>query len=156
VPSIFIPPQPPDPRRLGFTPRRNVGHHNLRRRVINLKVAQGLAAASVPTAATVYPFLAAPVYLTDVDLFHLVLTATQAVSGSPAGVQIVVQMVDVNGNFAAMPGSPFTLTLIAGATLGQLATPLLVQNFGDLVAVGLQAASPWAAGQLVVGIKAKG
>lgn len=156
MPSIFIPPAPPDPRRLAFSPRRNIGHVNARRRSINLKVAQGLVAASVPTAATVYPFLAAPVYLADVDLFHIFLTATLAVSGSPAGVAIVVQYADGAGNFVAYPGSPFALIMIAGTTIGVIAQPLLIQNYGDVFAVGLQALSPWLGGQLAIFAKGKG
>src|SRR5579875_1033760 len=98
MPSIYIPPTPGDPRRLGFSPRRNIGAVNQRQRTINYKVMQGLAAASVPVAATTYPFLGSPVYLSLLQQFHIFLTATQAVSGTPAGVQIVVQMVDVAGN----------------------------------------------------------
>jgi hypothetical protein len=155
MPSIYIPPAPPDPRRLGFNPRRNTGAVNARRRNINLKVMQGLAAASTPAAATAFPFLCGPFYLTDVDLFHVFLTATAAVSGAPAGVQIVVQQSDASGNMTAIAGSPFNLTLLGGTT-GILAAPLLVQNFGDLVAIGLQASTPWAGGTLAVIVKAKG
>lgn len=156
MPSIFIPSQPPDPRRLGFNPRRNIGAVNQRRRVLNLKVAQGLDAHQVPLAATAYPFLAAPVYLADVDAFHVFLTATIAVAGAASGVQIVLQYADGNGNFTAYPGSPFALTLIPGASSGVLAPPLLVQHHGDLIAIGLQAASPWTSGQLAILVKGKG
>jgi hypothetical protein len=156
MPSIFIPPQPPDPRRLGFNPRRNIGAVNQRRRVVNLKVAQGLDAQQVPVAATAYPFLAAPLYLADVAVFHIFLTATIAVTGAATGAQIVLQYADGNGNFAAYPGSPFALTLIPGVTSGVLAQPLLVQHHGDLVAIGLQAASPWTSGQLAILVKGKG
>ena len=54
-----------------------------------------------------------------------------------------------------VPGSPFALTLLGGTT-GVLAVPLLLQNFGDLIAVGLQASSPWSGGTLMVSLKAKG
>lgn len=156
MPSIYIPPQPPDPRRLGFNPRRIIGAVNQRQRTVNLKLVQGLNAASVPVAATTYPFLAPPVYLTDLASFHVFIVATGTLSGTPSAVQVVVQLVDVNGNFAAGPGSPFNVTLIAGATTGLIAEPLLVQNVGDLVAIGLQAATPWAGGQLLLGLKGKG
>lgn len=156
MPSIYIPPQPADPRRLGFSPRRNIGAVNQRQRTVNLKLVQGLVAANTPAAATAYPFLAPPVYVTNLATFHLFLVATQAVSGTPAGVQFVVQLVDVNGNFAAAPGSPYNLTLIPGATTGLIAQPVLVQYVGDLIAVGLQAATPWSGGQLLIGLKGKG
>jgi hypothetical protein len=161
MPSIFIPGQPYDPRKDGFYQRRLTGRAYGNRRTINLKVAQGLSASGIPTAATSYPYLTAPVYLKDVDLFHVLLTAQSTLSGSPAGVQLVVQMAGdytSAGAFVAMPGSPFALTLIGGATApgSVVAAPLLVQNYGDLVAIGLQAASPWAGGTLQLSIKAKG
>ena len=156
MPSIYIPPTPNDPRRLGFSPRRNIGSINQRQRTINYKVGQGLAASSVPVMATVYPFLSSPVYLSLLQQFHVFLTATQAVSGTPAGVQIVVQMVDVSGNFTAMAGSPYAITILGGVTTGLLAAPLLITNHGDLVAIGLQATTPWAGGQLMLSVKGKG
>jgi len=156
MPSIFIPPQPADPRRLGFSPRRNIGAVQQRRRVVALKAVQGINAAGVPVAATAYPYLAPPVNLSGFDNFLLTLTATSAVSGTPSGVQLVVQCYDVSNQPVAAPNSPYTLTLFPGVTSGVLAVPILVQNFGDLVAVGIQAATPWTGGQLLLGIKAKG
>ena len=155
MPSLYIPPAPPDPRRLGFSPRRNIGAVQQRRRTVNLKVAQGLTASAVPVSATAYPFLAPPVYLSGYDSFLLFLTATIAVTGTPSGVQLVVQVYDVYGNPASAPGSPYTLTML-GTTTGQLAAPLLLQNFGDLLAIGLQATTPWSGGQLALDLKAKG
>jgi hypothetical protein len=72
------------------------------------------------------------------------------------GVQLVVQCYDVTNQPVAAPNSPYPLILFAGVTTGVLALPILVQNFGDLVAVGIQAATPWTGGQLLLGIKAKG
>lgn len=156
MPSIYIPPQPADPRRLGFSPRRTIGTVQQRRRVCWLKAVQGINAASVPTTATAYPYLAPPVNLSAFESFLLTLTATSAVSGTPAGVQLVVQFYDVTNVPVAAPSSPYSLTLFPGVTTGVLAAPILVQNFGDLVAVGIQAATPWSGGQLLIGIKAKG
>lgn len=154
--AIFIPPAPPDPRRLGFNPRRNIGAVNARKRVLNLRLVQGLDAHAVPVAATAYPYLAAPFYLTDVDAFQVFLTAQQAVSGTPSGVQIVVQLTDGYGNFVPAPGSPYALALLPGVTTGVIAQPLAVQSFGELVALGLQASAPWAGGQLAITVKGKG
>ena len=50
-------------------PRRNIGSMNQRQRTINFKVGQGLVAASVPTTATVFPFLCSPVYLSLLQQF---------------------------------------------------------------------------------------
>ena len=121
MPSIFIPPQPADPRRLGFSPRRNIGAVQQRRRVVALKAVQGISAASVPAAATAYPYLAPPVNLSGFDSFLLTLTATSAVSGTPVGVQLVVQCYDVTNQPVAAPNSPYTLTLFPGVTTGVLA-----------------------------------
>jgi hypothetical protein len=153
--ALYIAAAPPDPRRAGYYPRRNIGGVNLRRRLIDLKLVQGINAAGVPVQATAYPYLAPPVYLSGYDHFLVLLSATGALSGDASGVQLVVQFYDVFSNPVAAPGSPFALTL-TGASLGVVAAPILVQNFGDLVAIGVQAASPWSGGQLGLNLKAKG